>query len=382
MQGQLTQIFSKTYWGLFSTLLLCASAYSQSIMAPAEDWIQMFNGADLTGWEFKIRGQETGVDSKNTFSVEGGLLVVDYSNYDNFNGEPFGHIWYTESEFSYYVMTIEYQFFGTQASGGPGWANKNNGIMYHSQSIETMGLNQDFPVSLEAQLLHQGGDWRTMNLCTPGTNHHNLNGELQTAHCVNASGSQGITDKEWVTASLVVLGDSIVHHVVEGDTVLSFTKPVTGGGSVSGHTITIENNAPLKKGYITLPGESAPTKFRKVEILNLVGCMDPLADNYRDYFLVNDAESCVTTSINSKAELSSLKGVVLNPQTLSLSITEPGSHKIEVRNIQGSLVFSKKGNLPTQYSLKNELGKHSRGVQLISVEINGNKAMQKTIVLN
>jgi len=34
---------------------------------------------------------------------------------------------------------------------------------------------------------------------------------------------------------------------------------------------------PLTEGYIALQGESHPTEFRKVELLNLKGCMDPKA---------------------------------------------------------------------------------------------------------
>ena len=37
--------------------------------------------------------------------------------------------------------------------GGAGWAVRNNGLMLHSQDPKTMTLNQDFPISLEAQLL-------------------------------------------------------------------------------------------------------------------------------------------------------------------------------------------------------------------------------------
>lgn len=49
----------------------------------------------------------------------------------------------------------------------------------------------------------------------------------------------------------------------------------------------------LKEGYISLQSESHPVDFRKVEILNLVGCMDPKALNFRDYYMKADNSTCV-----------------------------------------------------------------------------------------
>jgi hypothetical protein len=48
----------------------------------------------------------------------------------------------------------------------------------------------------------------------------------------------------------------------------------------------------LTEGYIALQAESAPTEFRKVEVLNLVGCMDQKALNFKPYFVKADNHSC------------------------------------------------------------------------------------------
>jgi hypothetical protein len=68
---------------------------------------------------------------------------------------------------------------------------------------------------------------------------------------------------------IVVLGDSIVHHIVEGDTVLTYTQLTTGGGGISPDPGI--PNGPLKEGYISLQSESHPIEFRKVELLDLSG---------------------------------------------------------------------------------------------------------------
>ena len=68
-----------------------------------------------------------------------------------FDGE-FGHLFYKEP-FSYYRLAAEYRFVGEQVPGGPAWAMRNNGLMLHSPHPETMLKDQDFPISIEVQLL-------------------------------------------------------------------------------------------------------------------------------------------------------------------------------------------------------------------------------------
>jgi hypothetical protein len=66
---------------------------------------------------------------------------------------------------------------------------------------------------------------------------------------------------------MIVLGDSIIHHVMEGDTILTYTKPTVGEGSANPKPNTLY--APLTQGRIALQSESHPVEFRKVELLNL-----------------------------------------------------------------------------------------------------------------
>jgi len=115
------------------------------------EWIQLFNGKDLTGWTPKFKGSELGVNFKNVFKVIDGVLVVDYSEYGDWDSK-FGHLFY-EKEFSHYILRAEYRFVGEQVTKGPGWARRNNGFMIHGQTAESMKKDQDFPNSIEVQLL-------------------------------------------------------------------------------------------------------------------------------------------------------------------------------------------------------------------------------------
>lgn len=258
----------------------------------AQEWIALFNGRDLTGWDIKFTGFELNHNYLNTVRVEDGLLTVSYDEWDEFNGE-FGHIFY-EVPFSYYRLRVEYRFIGDQVPGGPNWAFRNNGLMLHSQPARSMGLDQDFPISIEVQLL--GGDGENerpnANLCSPGT-HVVMDGELVTQHCVQST-SRTYHGDEWVTVEALVLGSERVQHILEGEVVLEYTEPQIGGGAVSGHDPALKQDGKLlEEGYIALQAETHPTQFRKIELLNLVGCMDPAAKNYKSYFRKADDSQCI-----------------------------------------------------------------------------------------
>jgi hypothetical protein len=230
----------------------------------SDDWIPLFNGKDLTGWTPKIVGYEAGDNFGNTFRVEDGLIKVSYDAYDKFDGR-FGHLFYKEP-FSDYIIRVEYRFVGEQIEEGPGWAIRNSGIMVHGQAPESMGLKQDFPVSIEVQLLGGNGtDLRTTaNLCTPGTNVV-MDEELITRHCTN-SGSQTYHGEQWVVAEVEVRGNEIIKHYVNGDLVLDYTKPQLDPNDTDAKKLISSDDLMLYGGTISLQSESHPVEFRTVEI--------------------------------------------------------------------------------------------------------------------
>src|SRR5258705_1514287 len=82
-----------------------------------KEWIQLFNGKDVSGWKVKIAGHDLDDNFGNTFRVEEGILKVKYDQYDSFR-QQFGHLFY-EKKFSYYLLVVEYRFTGEQCKGGP-----------------------------------------------------------------------------------------------------------------------------------------------------------------------------------------------------------------------------------------------------------------------
>lgn len=247
------------------------------------DWIQLFNGKDLAGWTPKFTKYNLGEDPFNTVRVEDGLLKIRYDKWTKFDGE-FGHIFYKDP-FSYYIIAAEYRFVGEQVAGGPDWAKRNNGLMLHAPDPKTMLKDQDFPISIEMQLLGGLGDGKprtTANLCTPGSNVV-FKGRLHTAHCTNST-SKTYDGDQWVRVEVVVHGDEMIRHTIDGQIVLEYTRPQMGGGAAAPVDPKIKvDGTPMTGGYISIQAETAPTDFRKIEVLNLEGCMDPKAVNYKSY---------------------------------------------------------------------------------------------------
>lgn len=266
-------MIARTKPGRIPVLLALAAALAAAVCAkkdpgpaasaaPKDGWIGLFNGRDLEGWVPKFAGHEAGLNYKDTFRVEDGLLKVRYDGYEKFDGE-FGHLFFKEP-FGRYVLRVEYRFVGEQTPGGPSWAFRNSGVMFHSQPPETMGLGQSFPVSIEAQFLGGNGtDPRpTANLCTPGTNVV-IDGELVTRHCTNSS-SETYHGDGWVVVEIEV--DGAVRHIIDGRTVLAYERPQLDPEDAEGRKLVGSGGLLLERGHIALQAESHPLDFRRVEI--------------------------------------------------------------------------------------------------------------------
>ncbi len=232
-----------------------------------EQWVQLFNGKDLTGWMPKFAGYALGENYLDTFGVKDGLLTVSYDKWKKFNGK-FGHLFY-KKEFKNYRLRVEYRFIGDQVAGGAGWATRNNGLMILGQKPETMRKTQSFPVSIEVQLLGGLGKGKraTGNLCTPGTNVV-MDGKLITPHVIKSTAKTYDGD-QWVILEVEVLGNR-VRHIVEGKTVLEYTDPQLDPRDGDAKALLKAGASKIiHSGTISIQAESHPTQFRKIEIMEL-----------------------------------------------------------------------------------------------------------------
>lgn len=235
-----------------------------------QEWKPLFNGKDLKNWTAKIYPYEVGDNYANTFRVVDGVIQVNYDGYGDTYADRFGHLYY-DTPYSHYHLKLEYRFYGDLYPGAPSYTLRNSGVMFHSQDPKSMPAHQDWPISVEMQFLgglSDGKSRTTGNMCSPGT-HIYYQDKLLTTHCINST-SKTYDGDQWVKAELIVLGDSIIHHIIEGDTVLSYSKPQIGGDVVNKYDprIKIDGHA-LKSGFIALQSEGQPVEFKNIYIKDL-----------------------------------------------------------------------------------------------------------------
>ena len=272
-----------------------------------EEWISLFNGKDFNDWNIKIANRPLNENYLNTFKVENGIMRIVYDEYKDFD-DKYGHMYY-KKPFSHYKLRFDYRFVGEQTPGGEGWNIRNSGIMVHSQSAESNTYEQHFPVSIEVQLLgglSNGKERNTANLCSPGTAVERF-GEIDYKHCINSS-SKTYDGDQWVSVEVIVMGEEYIAHLIENDTVLRYEHPQIGGAFISKalkgedwESMGVTNKDEwiakegqyLSEGYIAVQAESHPIDFKKIELLNLCGCTDPKASNYKSYFVKSDNIKCI-----------------------------------------------------------------------------------------
>ncbi len=275
--------------------LFCLSLFAFSLTAQEnEGWKPMFNGKDLKGWTTKIHHYETGDNFGDTFRAEDSIIKVRYDNYEGDFNNRFGHLYFDEP-YSYYHLSMEYRFVGDLHPGAPVFTKLNSGVMFHSQDPRTMPREQDWPISVEMQFLagiEEGKERPTGNMCSPGTDIE-YEGKVYDGHCLSSSSKTYYGD-QWVKAEVIVLGDSLVKHIVNNKLVLQYTKPQIGGGVVNRFDPKIKQDGKLlSEGFIALQSEGQPIDFKNIKIKNLKGCTDPKAKNYRKYFIKSDPSSCI-----------------------------------------------------------------------------------------
>ncbi|OFC72212.1 3-keto-disaccharide hydrolase [Alteromonas confluentis] len=230
---------------------------------------RIFNGENLDGWVVKIHHHETGEDPLNTFRVEDGMLSVGYEQYDEFN-EQFAHLFY-DKPLKNFRLTFDYRFKGEFLDSAPSYAFANSGVMFLSQPPNTINKEQNWPISIEFQLLAEkepGKSRPTGNMCSPGTEIY-YQDSLYPEHCLN-SASKTYPKDVWVNAELIVNNGEVIQKI-NGETVLeykvAFAQP---DGLVTGESAGIwEQVKSLQEGYIAFQSEGQPIDFKNIVLEEL-----------------------------------------------------------------------------------------------------------------
>jgi hypothetical protein len=265
---------------LFGCVTLCAGAYPSiggAESTTAGPWRPLFDARTLDGWTPKIAGHPVGENYHQTFVVDHGAIRVSYAGYDRFNNQ-FGHLFY-KTPFKAYRLRLTYRFLDPGLPDTPKWARSNSGVMFHSQSPESMAVDQPFPVSIEFQLLGRDGDAPrpTGAVCTPGVN-ITFDGVQAKEHCTPPDNAPTVPNGTWTRVELEVLPSGEVFQKINGvvvqhyagltldpdDTVAAGAKPyITSRIAAQGGALA------LIGGYIALQSEGQPVEFKDIEIQEL-----------------------------------------------------------------------------------------------------------------
>jgi len=249
---------------LVAGLMLAASAPTRA--ASEEPWRPIFDGRTLAGWTPKIAGHPLGDNYRDTFIVRDGAIRVSYAGYDKFANQ-FGHLFY-KAPFKAYRLRLSYRVLEPSLPDTPAWAHSNSGVMFYGQAPETMTLNQQFPVSVEFQILGQDGEGArpTGSVCTPGTNVV-IDGATAKAHCTVSTGPT-IPNGTWTRLELEVHPDGEVIQRINGADVMHYRQVELDPRDPDAQPLIAKRGGALAltDGYVSLQSEGHPIEFKDIEV--------------------------------------------------------------------------------------------------------------------
>lgn len=203
--------------------------------AAAPEFVDLFNGRDLTGWA----NVNTGPD---TWSVKDGLLVC--------SGKPTG-VMRSEKLYENFILHIEWRHM--QAGG-------NSGVFVWSEGFVPPGGS--LPKGMEVQMLEL--DWINLHRTADGKPQHEgyISGELFGANGLTATpdnprGSRSMSRELRCKGK----GEWNVYDVVCVDGTVKL--------AINGKFVNSIRDSSVRKGYLCLESEGAEIHFRNIRILEL-----------------------------------------------------------------------------------------------------------------
>ena len=253
---------------LAALALLAAPAHAEAVKAGK--WTPIFDGRSLDGWTPKIAGYPAGENYAQTFVVQDGAIAVSYAGYDGKFGGKFGHLFY-KTPFQAYRLRLNYKVLDPALPDTPAWARSNSGVMFASQSPQSMSLAQPFPMSVEFQILGRdgAGPRPTGAVCTPGTS-ITFDGVKAKEHCIPSKTAPTIANGTWTSLELEVLPSGQVTQKINGVVVHRYAgvalDPTDSFAAVARPYFETHK---ATEGYIALQSEGHPIAFKDIEVQEL-----------------------------------------------------------------------------------------------------------------
>lgn len=247
----------------------CSESTKEKHQETKEDtsrWESIFNGKNLDGWIPKVVGQPLGENYRETFTVQDGILSIRYDTYgDNFDNR-FGGLYFNR-KLKNYRLKVEYRFVGETAPGAPEWGYRDSGVQYHSQSPQSLKVDQPFPICLEYNFHGGNGtDERPVGaVCANGT-FIEINGKKNESYCTAPTLKKTFHGDQWVIMELDIK-DGKISHLVNGEEILTFNNPSLNPENEIAKSLIQNGTTALTEGYISFQSNSHPIDFRKISLM-------------------------------------------------------------------------------------------------------------------
>lgn len=247
----------------------CSESNKEAHQETKEDtpnWESIFNGKNLDGWIPKVVGQPLGENYGKTFTVQDGILSFRYDAYGANFDNRFGGLYFNR-KLKNYRLKVEYRFVGETAPGAPEWGYRDSGIQYHSQSPQSLKIDQPFPICLEYNFHGGNGtDERPVGaLCANGT-FIEINGKKNESYCTAPTLKKTFHGDQWVTMELDIK-DGKISHFVNGEEILTFNNPSLNPENEIAKSLIQNGATTLTEGYISFQSNSHPIDFRKISLM-------------------------------------------------------------------------------------------------------------------
>ncbi len=230
------------------------------------EWKDLIKDKTIKDFPIHFNQEKLNTNYKETFQLKNNVLKLDYTKYSEFEMK-LGYLFFPRP-YGKFHLKFEYRFVGSVLKNTPDWAYRNSGIMYFSQSAESMQDFQMAPSSFEFVLLAEQPDKKrtTANLCTPGTKAIVSGSEVDD--CIN-SDAMALPSDQWVEAEIIVEDSKSIKHIINGKIVLTASNPTED----TTHKHYMRPNAVdgklIKKGFIAIQAEGSELELRNFLIKEL-----------------------------------------------------------------------------------------------------------------
>jgi len=185
--------------------------------------ISLFNGTDLTGWEFVLA--DSSVDASDVWSVKDGVIHC--------TGMPFGYM-RTDSDYSNYALNVEWRW--VEEAG-------NSGVFVHVQRP-----NKVWPLCIEHQLMSgNAGDFVLMGAVSITVDDEVYDNERGFMGIKKQKDSSENPIGEWNTYKIICKDDEVTNYV-------------------NGVLQNVGTASSLSSGGIALQSEGAPIEYRNITL--------------------------------------------------------------------------------------------------------------------